>query len=682
MRLVRVAVPIPLPDHETLVYELPDEEEFQAGLRVLVPVGPRRVLGTVLDLEPKQPSFRVRRIAGIPEPRLVLTEELLGLCRWIAGYYAATLGEVLHAAAPSPTALTRRAPRSADVEEGGWHASEPPRREALNPDQSAALEALQGALGDPAFHPFLLFGVTGSGKTAVYLHAALEAVRRGGQALILVPEIALSPQALDAFRRSGLERVALYHSTLRPRERAEVWRAVAAGELDLVVGTRSAILLPFRDLRFLVVDEEQDGAYKQEESPRYHARDVALVRAQRLRATVVLSSATPSLESYARAKRGTYTLLSLPHRVDGRPLATVRVADLRIRGTRDPRGAGERGPSPGSFASRHLSPILTEAMARTLERHEQGILFLNRRGHSSYLQCRGCGEVARCERCDVSLTVHSEDSTLRCHYCGAQRKLTPDCRGCGATDLWFGGVGIQKIEREVARMFPDARIARLDFDAVKRRGAAAAILGAFRDGRTDFLLGTQMVTKGFHFPGVTLVGIILADLQLHLPDFRAAERTFQILTQVAGRAGRGESPGEVIMQSYDPDHPALRCAAAQDYAAFFGLEAAERRELEYPPYGHLVEVEVRGKVKERVIAGVGEIKRVLARAASGSEVSILGPAPKPLSRIKGMERWHLLLRSTSRKAIRDLLDRGLPATRGLRLPGVHVAIDVDPRQLL
>lgn len=679
MRLVRVAVPIPLPDRETLVYELPDDEEFQVGLRVLVPVGPRRVLGTVLDLEPKQPSFRVRRIAGIPEPRLVLTEELLGLCRWVADYYATTLGEVLHAAAPSPTALTRRAPRSAEIEEGGWNAEVPPQREALNPDQRAALEALESALGDRAFRPFLLYGVTGSGKTAVYLHAALEAVRRGGQSLILVPEIALSPQALDSFRRSGLTRVALYHSTLRPRERAEVWRAVAAGELDLVVGTRSAVLLPFRDLRLLVVDEEQDGAYKQEESPRYHARDVALVRAQRLGATVVLSSATPSLESYARAKRGTYALLSLPQRVDGRPLATVRVADLRTRGARAAPAAA--GPQR-SEVSRHLSPILTEAMARTLERREQGILFLNRRGHSTYLQCRGCGVVAQCDRCDVSLTVHSEDSTLRCHYCGAQRKLTPSCRACGATDLWFGGVGIQKIEREVARIFPEARIARLDFDAVKRRGAAAAILGAFRDGKTDFLLGTQMVTKGFHFPGVTLVGIILADLQLHLPDFRAAERTFQILTQVAGRAGRGESPGEVIMQSYDPDHPALKCAAAQDYATFFGIEAAERRELMYPPYGHLVEVEVRGRVKERVIAGVGEVKRAFTRAASGAEVSILGPAPKPLSRIKSMERWHILLRASSRKALRDLLSRGLPAVRGLRLPGVHVAIDVDPRQLL
>ena len=673
MRLVRVAVPIPLPDRETLIYELPDEEEFQAGLRVLVPVGPRRVLGTVLDLEPKEQPFRVRRIAGIPEPRLILTEELLGLCRWIAGYYAATLGEVLHAAAPSPGGMTRRARRSAGVEEGGWHAAEPPQRTALNPDQRAALEALEAALGERAYRPFLLYGVTGSGKTAVYLHGALEAVRRGGQALILVPEIALSPQTLDAFRRSGLERVAIYHSTLRPRERAEVWRAVAAGELDLVVGTRSAVLLPFRDLRFLVVDEEQDGAYKQEESPRYHARDVALVRAQRLGATAVLSSATPSLESYARAVRGPYTLLHLPNRVDGRPLATVRVADLRVR----PRG----GAVDGS-ASRHLSPILTEAMARTLERREQGILFLNRRGHSTYLQCRGCGEVARCGRCDVSLTVHSEDSTLRCHYCGAQRKLTPACPGCGAADLWFGGVGIQKIEREVARLFPHARLARLDFDAVRRRGAAAAILSSFRDGGTDFLLGTQMVTKGFHFPGVTLVGIILADLQLHLPDFRAAERTFQILTQVAGRAGRGESPGEVIMQSYDPEHPALKCAAAQDYATFFGLESSERRELQYPPYGHLVEVEARGRVKERVIAGAAEIKRSLARAAPGSDIEILGPAPKPLSRIKGMERWHLLLRSPSRQALRDLLTRALPAVRGLRLPGVHVAIDVDPRQLL
>src|SRR6058998_1414589 len=265
MRLVRVAVPIPLPDQETLVYELPDEEEFQAGLRVLVPVGPRRVLGTVLDLEPKQPSFRVRRIAGIPEPRLVVTPELLGLCRWVADYYAANLSDVLQAAVPSPIGLTRRAVRAPEEGEAAWLAVAPPRREELNEEQHAALTALEEALRTREFRAFLLFGVTGSGKTAVYLHAAAEALKLGGQTLILVPEIALSPQTLDSFRRAGFERVALYHSTLRPRERADVWRAAAMGEIDLVVGTRSAILLPFRDLRFLVVDEEQDGAYKQEE---------------------------------------------------------------------------------------------------------------------------------------------------------------------------------------------------------------------------------------------------------------------------------------------------------------------------------------------------------------------------------------------------------------------------------
>jgi len=510
--------------------------------------------------------------------------------------------------------------------------------------------------------------VTGSGKTAVYLHAALEAVRRGGQALILVPEIALSPQALDAFRRSGLERVALYHSTLRPRERIDVWRAVAKGELDLVVGTRSAIFLPFRDLRFVAVDEEQDGAYKQEDAPRYHARDVALVRAQRLGATAVLSSATPSLESYARAVRGTYGLLRLPHRVDGRPLATVRVADLRARGVKR-----------GADASRYLSPMLLDAIARTLDRREQGILFLNRRGHSTYLQCRGCGEVARCTQCEVSLTVHAEDGMLRCHYCGAQKKLAPACPGCGAADLWFGGVGIQKIEREVARRFPAARIARLDLDAVRKRGAPGAILRAFREGRTDLLLGTQMVTKGFDFPGVTLVGIILADLQLYLPDFRAAERTFQLLTQVAGRAGRGTSPGEVIMQSYNPDHPALRCAAEQDFPSFFRMESEERRELAYPPFGHLVEIEIRGRVRERVADAAEVARRVFAGL---STVDVLGPAPKPLSRIQGMERWHLLLRSASRKTLHAALGQGVTDLRSRRLPGVHLAVDVDPRQLL
>ena len=670
MRLIRVAVPVPT--EESFVYELPSEEEAEPGLRVLVPFGRRRVWGTVLGEERSRPTRAIRRIAGIPEPRLRLTQELLDLCQWVAGYYASTLGEVLHAAAPSPSALTRRAPRAIDPDEGGWLASMPPSEPELNVDQRDALRALKEALAEEVFRPFLLYGVTGSGKTAVYLHAALEAVRAGGQALILVPEIALSPQAIDAFRRTGLERVALYHSTLRPRERTDVWRAVAAGELDLVVGTRSAVFLPFPRLRFLAVDEEQDGAYKQEDAPRYHARDVALVRAQRLKATIVLSSATPSLESYARAARGTYALLRLPERVDGRPLPTVRVADLRIR----TRGAGE-GPQ-----SRFLGPMLLEAIGRTLERREQGILFLNRRGHSTYLQCRGCGKVARCERCEVSLTVHAEEAMLRCHYCGAQRRLSPACSGCGASDLWFGGVGIQKIEREVARIFPQARLARLDLDAVRRRGAPGVILRAFRDGKTDLLLGTQMVTKGFDFPGVTLVGIIIADLQLYLPDFRAAERTFQLLTQVAGRAGRGKMPGEVIMQSYNPEHPALRCAAAQDYPAFYRLEAEERRELSYPPFGHLVEIEIRGKVKERVISGAKAALRVFSESGAGSGVDVLGPAPKPISRIQGLERWHLLLRSSSRKALHGALERGLPELKKLRLPGLHLSVDVDPRQLL
>lgn len=697
MRLARVAVPIPKED--TFVYELPTGEEPEPGLRVLVPFRGRRIWGTVLGEERSRPTREIKRVAGIPEPRLRLTPELLDLCRWVASYYSATLGEVLHAAAPSPAALTRRAPRTEDEEDGGWLASMPPAEPDLNPDQREALAALTGALSEKAFRAFLLYGVTGSGKTAVYLHAALEAVRRGGQALILVPEIALSPQALDTFRRSGLERVALYHSTLRPRERIDVWRAVAEQKLDLVVGTRSAIFLPFRDLRFIAVDEEQDGAYKQADAPRYHARDVALVRAQRLGATAVLSSATPSLESYARAARGTYGLLRLPRRVDGRPLATVRVADLRVRAAAGVAGIGSGVTQAGgdlrrskdsrdakgsrdAGASRYLSPMLLEAIDRMLQRREQGILFLNRRGHSTYLQCRGCGEVARCTECEVSLTVHSEDGMLRCHYCGAQRKLAPACPGCGAADLWFGGVGIQKIEREVARRFPLARIARLDLDAVRRRGAPGVILRAFREARTDLLLGTQMVTKGFDFPGVTLVGIIVADLQLYLPDFRAAERTFQLLTQVAGRAGRGESPGEVIMQSYNPEHPALRAAAAQDFPAFFRMESEERRELLYPPFGHLVEIELRGRVLERVANAADVARRVFMGVAAGNDVDVLGPSPKPLSRIQGKDRWHLLLRSASRKTLHTVLGQGLAELKGRKLHGVTLTVDVDPRQLL
>src|SRR3989442_8703633 len=487
MALVRVAVPIPLAHEDTLVYEFP-EETPEVGLRVLVPVGPRRVWGTVLGVEPKAPGFRVRKIAGIPEPRLVVTPELLELCRWVSDYYAANLSDVLQAAVPSPGGLTRRAPRAAPEDQGAWLAVAPPSREELNEEQREALTALTAAVGSEEFRAFLLFGVTGSGKTAVYLHAAAEALRLGGQALILVPEIALSPQTLDSFRRAGFERVALYHSTLRPRERADVWRAAAAGEIDLVVGTRSAVFLPFRNLRLAVVDEEQDGAYKQDDSPRYHARDVALVRAQRLGGTVILASATPSLESFARVKRGQCGLLRLSGRIDGRPLPTVRITDLRHRAASAPSGG-----------SRYLTPPLVLAMAKTLERREQAILFLNRRGHSTYLQCRGCGDVARCERCDVSLTVHLADGSLRCHYCGAERKLLPSCPGCGASNLWFGGVGIQRVEREVARIFPAARIARLDFDATRKRGSAASILGAFPAGETGFPSRTSMVPHGVAF---------------------------------------------------------------------------------------------------------------------------------------------------------------------------------------
>jgi len=678
MHLVRVAVPIP--NQDTYVYSLPDGEPPEPGLRVLVPFGRRRLWGTVLEEAGEAPrGVTVRPIAGIPEPRLKLPPEILKLGRWVSEYYAAGLGEALAAAAPAVNALRRRAPRAAEDETDGVHGGPPPSRNALNEDQAGALAELEASLAERAFRAFLLYGVTGSGKTAVYLHAALAAIRAGGQALVLVPEIALAPQAAEAFRSSGAK-TALYHSELRPRERVDVWRSAAAGTLDVVVGTRSAVFAPLPSLRLLVVDEEQDGAYKQDETPRYHARDVALVRAQRLGATAVLASATPSLESYARAQRGDCTLLRLPKRIDGRPLARVRLADLRRR-ARTAEGA----------PSKHLTPVLLEAMARTLERKEQGILFLNRRGHSTYLQCRGCGQVARCASCDVALTVHAEDGSLRCHYCNAVRKLAPACPECGAADLWFGGVGIQKVEREVVRLFPNARVARLDLDSVRRRGSAASILRSFRERKIDFLLGTQMVTKGFDFPGVTLVGVIVADLQLYLPDFRAAERTFQLLTQVAGRAGRGDQPGEVIMQSFDPEHPALRAAAAQDFESFYARESRERRELAYPPSGHLVEIEISGRSAERVMKGGLEVKQAFAKAAGARArsaightggIEILGPAPKPLARLVGRERWHVLVRASSRPLLRGLLEETLPKLRSKRLPGLRVAVDVDPHQLL
>ncbi len=631
---------------------------------MIVPFGRRRLTGFVVGLLNSTTVASVKDIAGVEDPDLSIPADVLALCRWVADYYLAPLGEVLRTALPS--GLGKKSP------------GEVPRAEGSAPDvrlfeeQRAALAAVCEALRSKKTGAFLLHGVTGSGKTEVYLRAAAEAVRAGGKVLILIPEIALSPQMVRRVEARFGNRVALWHSALTPARRREVWTRTRRGEIDVLVGARSAIFAPIPDLRLIVVDEEHESAYKQTESPRYHARDVALVRARETGAVVVLGSATPSLESFANAERGKYRLLTLPHRVGRRPRASVDLAPL-------PRHApGE--PKPVSTI---LGDPLRDALVQTLSRGEQCILFLNRRGHSTVVQCEECRSILNCAHCDIVLTWHADTDRVVCHYCGTRLPRPQACPECGGAMTIFKGVGTQRVERELARLYTGIRLLRLDTDSTRKRGALDAALETFRVGAADVLLGTQMVAKGLDFPNVTLVGVINADLQLALPDFRSAERTFQLLTQVAGRSGRGVRPGRVLFQTLHPEHYALVAAAAQDYEAFYRAEMVERTDPPYPPHRRLVNLLFDGKSLDKVSAEAEATARFLGDAVASEKlaVDLLGPAPQPFSRLKGKHRWHITLRGVDHRVLRDLAARALD--RHEAAPGaVRVVVDVDPVSLL
>ncbi len=659
-----VAVPVPL--RQTFTYRIPESlaDRVMEGSQVIVPFGRRRVSGFVVGLSASTTVPTVKDILEVEDADLSIPAEILGLCRWVADYYIAPLGEVLRAALPA--GLGRKSP------------GEVPRAEGTAPElqlsreQREALSALNEPLRAGGGAAFLLHGVTGSGKTEVYLRAAAAAVRDGGKVLILIPEIALSPQMVRRVEARFGNRVALWHSALTPARRREVWTRTRRGEIDVLVGARSAVFAPIPDLRLIVVDEEHESAYKQADSPRYHARDVALVRAQRAGAVVVLGSATPSLESYANASRGKYRLLTLPHRVERRPQATVTIVPL-------PRPApGEPRP-----VSAILGGPLRDALVETLSRGEQCILFLNRRGHSTVVQCEDCRAVLDCSRCDIVLTWHADTDRVMCHYCGARLPRPQLCPACGGSMTIFKGVGTQRVEKELARLYSGIRLLRLDTDSTRKRGALDAALETFRRGDADVLLGTQMVAKGLDFPNVTLVGVINADLQLALPDFRSAERTFQLLTQVAGRSGRGQRPGRVLFQTLHPEHYALAAAAAQDYETFYRAEMAERADPPYPPHRRLVNLLFDGADLDKVSAEAGSTADLLREAVAREKltVDLLGPAPQPFSRLKGKHRWHVTLRGADHRALRDLARRALD--RHETAPGaVRVAVDVDPVSLL
>jgi primosomal protein N' (replication factor Y) len=530
---------------------------------------------------------------------------------------------------------------------------------APTPGQALALDAIGAALDARRFEAFLLHGVTGSGKTEVYLQSIARARAAGRGALVLVPEIALTPQLAARFRARFGDEVVVLHSGLGDAERLRGWRRLRAGEAHIAVGARSAVFAPVGDLGIVVVDEEHDPSFKQEEGVRYHARDVALVRARRAGAVCVLGSATPSLESYQGARAGRLRLVELPARAQARPLPEVELVDLRVY-------------QPD--AETLLTAPLAGALSETLAAGEQAILFLNRRGFATFVVCCACGHAFRCPRCSVSLTYHRAGDRLRCHYCAHRERVPEACPKCHAAEsIKRFGLGTERIEAAIADRYPQARVARLDRDTAAGRGLED-VLGRFARREVDVLVGTQMVTKGHDFPGVTLVGVLLADGALSLPDFRAAERTFQLLTQVAGRAGRGDRRGRVVVQTFSPTHHAVSCAQTHDYAGFFAAESAARAELGYPPHGRLVAIRLDGPREDDVRAAA----RLLAtRAATlAGDVGVLGPAEAPLARLKGRTRWHVWLKHADRPTLRAFARR---LVADLEVPReVRVTVDVDP----
>jgi len=521
---------------------------------------------------------------------------------------------------------------------------------------------------------FLLHGVTGSGKTEVYLQAIAHALERGQGAIVLVPEISLTPQTVERFKArfsSGPLQtlVAVLHSHLSVGERHDEWHRIRQGRARIVIGARSAIFAPVDPLGLIVVDEEHEHSYKQEEAPRYHARDVAVVRGQREGAVVVLGSATPSLESYYNARRGKYALLELPTRVDDQRLPLVRIVDMRHEARQD------RGVPI-------FSHMLRDAMLARLERHEQVILFLNRRGYSTSLQCPRCGYVAGCPNCSVALTYHRTRQKLCCHICGheaAAPAVCPDAE-CRNPAIRYAGIGTQRVEDALGRLLPHARIQRMDSDVLQRKEDYRRILGDFRTGKIDILVGTQMIAKGLHFPNVTLVGIIHADLSLHVPDFRASERTFQLLTQVAGRAGRGDVEGEVVVQSFTPHHPAIQYARRHDFVGFYEQEIEFRQELKYPPLSRVALFTLRGRNEDKVRFTADHVRRELDKVLTGCQDRVVaGPAPAPLLRAETFYRYQIMLRTRHMARASQAL---ASMNRALALPDdVNLTIDIDPVNL-
>ncbi|MBU5246243.1 primosomal protein N' [Bacillus halotolerans] len=538
----------------------------------------------------------------------------------------------------------------------------------LTDEQSAAFQPIRRTLDNNEHQVFLLHGVTGSGKTEIYLQSIEKVLAKGKEAIVLVPEISLTPQMVHRFKGRFGSQVAVMHSGLSTGEKYDEWRKIHRKEVRLVVGARSAIFAPFENLGMIIIDEEHESSYKQEEMPRYHAKEVAIKRAEHHRCPVVLGSATPTLESYARAQKGVYELLSLKHRVNHQVMPEVSLVDMREE---------LRNGNRSMF-----SIELMEKLEETIAKGEQAVLFLNKRGYSSFVMCRDCGYVPQCPHCDISMTYHRSGQRMKCHYCGHEEPVPHTCPECGSDHIRFFGTGTQRVEEELTKVLPHARVIRMDVDTTSRKGAHEKLLSAFGEGRADILLGTQMIAKGLDFPNVTLVGVLSADTTLHIPDFRSAEKTFQLLTQVSGRAGRHEKPGNVIIQTYTPSHYSIQLTKTHDYETFYQHEMAHRREQSYPPYYYLALVTVSHEEVAKAAVTAEKIAHFL-KANCGADTKILGPSVSPIARIKDRYRYQCVIKYKQETQISALLKKILEHyKREIEQKHVMISIDMNPYMMM
>ncbi|MFH0911157.1 MAG: primosomal protein N' [Planctomycetota bacterium] len=718
-------------------YRIPEAllGRVEPGMRVAVPFGRQKAHGFVVEMSDAAPiaESRIKELASVASGEALASPEILGLARWIGEYYHCGWGEVLAAALPKAVrrgmkeesalhaelvaskevidaalpVLLKKAPRQAAVvqalldapgpmkiadimnktgasrtafqalEKKGLLAvassavhrelaavSDDARIHDLSPGQSKAISEILPVLDGREFGVFLLHGATASGKTEVYLRALEHCLKSGRTGIVLVPEISLTPQTVERFR-ARVGEVAVLHSHMAEGQRAAEWRRLRRGEVRVAVGARSAVFAPLPDLGLLVVDEEHERTFKQDSAPRYHARDVAVVRGRQCRAVVILGSATPSLESFQNARTGKYRLLSLPDRVGGGRVPRTEIVNLRTEWAEQKRET-------------LISRKLERAMRASLSRKEQTILFLNRRGFHTWVHCLHCGAALECPNCDISLTYHRAAARLRCHYCGHGGPVPEACPACGAKRLRFAGSGTERALEAVSGLFPEARILRMDSDTMTGRESHAEALAAFARGEYDILLGTQMIAKGLDFPAVTVIGVLLADGSIRLPDFRAPEHTFELVMQVVGRSGRGRRPGLGVVQALSPDHYAVALAAKQDYLAFAERELSDRARHGYPPFGRLARVLVRGPDKGRCARHIEAAARAL-RAAGGPK-AVLGPAACAIGRIQSNFRFHVLVKAKTPSEIARIL---AAAEHALRDKGkVKLVVDIDPVSLL